>query len=231
MKEPTIAGNVISEIITMNIYKRYRWYKTISSEEKAEAMRVVETVRQAKHSVFMTGEHHPLYGKPCSKEHKAKISTSKTGKIHSEEHKAKIRNALIGKTFSEEHKAKLSASKIGDKHPNWKGGISFEPYCPAFNGRKKEHIRNLCNRTCIICDESILQYFKTGNERKMRLHVDHIDENKMQGCGDWKWKLTALCPSCHGKMVNKQSHLLLELLMLNNKKHQINFMFGDIGGI
>jgi hypothetical protein len=183
-------------------------------------------------------------GKALSEEHKAKIGASMMGhsvsemtkdkmsishmgmKNHNfgkpltEEIKTKISAAHAGKTLTEEHKAKLS----GKNNHFWKGGVSFEPYCPAFNNGKKEHIRNLCNRTCTVCGENILRYFRAG-KRHMRLHVDHLDENKMQGCNDWKWRLTALCPSCHRKMQNPETHLLLQLLLLNNKNHQTNFLF------
>ena len=48
------------------------------------------------------------------------------GKNHTKETKEKIREANKGKKFSEGHKKKLAESKIGEKHPNWKGGITSE---------------------------------------------------------------------------------------------------------
>ena len=116
--------------------------------------------------------------------------------------------------------------RTGEKHPMWKDGSSLR-YCYRFDEPTREHIRNLCNRTCTICGKSVFQYFKVGCKTWARLHVDHLDENKMQGCDDWEWRLTALCPSCHGKMKKRKipRHLLLQMLLLNNKKHQTNFLF------
>lgn len=115
------------------------------------------------------------------------------------------------------------ASRIGPNNPNWKGGPSL--YCLAFNDGVKEHIRNLCSRTCTVCGESIFQYFRIDSKTWARLHVDHLDENKMQGCDNWEWRLTSLCRSCHSKMQNQNRHLLLQLLLINNKRHQTNFLF------
>jgi len=65
--------------------------------------------------------------------------------------RAKISASLIGRRHTEEHKAKNSTAaklRVGDKNPNWQGGISFEPYCPLFNNTTKEKIRNRDNRVC-----------------------------------------------------------------------------------
>ena len=79
----------------------------------------------------------------------------------------------------------------------------------------KEQIRNLYGRVCVVCGNSALQ-------NKRRLDVDHVDENKMQGCDDWEWRLAPLCQKCHGSMNNKQNHLLFQLLLLHNKQEEIN---------
>jgi hypothetical protein len=246
-----IAGKTHSEIISMEKNKRYRWYETIPKEERKKAMKIMEKIRRSKLRESQTGKTHSeetkikisasLIGITRSEETKIKMSISKRGeKNHqygkplSEEHKGKISEALSGernyffdKTHSEETKIKLSISKRGEKNPSWKGGVTFEPYCPAFNDRLKEYIRNLCNRTCTICGKSALQSIDKNGVWLGRLDIDHLDENKLQGCGDWEWRLTALCPPCHGKMQNQESHLLLQLLLLKNKKHQTNLLFGD----
>jgi hypothetical protein len=78
----------------------------------------------------------------------------------------------------------------GDNHPNWNGGKSFEPYCPRFNLRAKEKVRNLFDRRCVLCGAS-----ETSGKHK----VHHIDYNKMQGCKGKPWNLVPLCASCHSK--------------------------------
>lgn len=199
--EPTIAAKTHSRITSMNRWKRYRWYKTLSPEEKERAMRIVEFARRA--------------------------TISKNNPMKRPEVRAKFRGEN-NPAKQPDVRAKISAANSGENNPSWKGGISFLSYCPAFNDRVKEHIRNLCGRTCTVCGKSILQYFRMGS-KKIRLHIDHLDENKMQGCDDWEWRLTALCPSCHSKMQKQgiPQHLLLQLLLVNNKRHQTNFLFGS----
>lgn len=53
----------------------------------------------------------------------------------------------------------------GENHPNWQGGVSFEPYSPKFNKQFKTIIRERDNYTCQLCGEY-------GN------FVHHIDYNK-----------------------------------------------------
>lgn len=208
--ESMIGGKAHSEILSMKQGSREYWYKKISSEDKAKAMKIVETARQIKNSAAKMGENNPAK-RP---EVRAKISISMTGK----------NNPMYGKSRPE-----ISERMLGENNPNFKNWASKEPYCQNWTEGVREHVRNLCNRTCTICEKSILQYFRIDSKAWSRLHVDHVDENKMQGCDDWEWRLTPLCPSCHGKM-NKQKfpwHLLLQLLLFKNKKHQINFLFED----
>jgi hypothetical protein len=47
------------------------------------------------------------------------------------------------------------------------------------------------------CDNIIDSGINKGKVKK--LHVHHIDYNKMQGCSNHTWKLVPLCTSCHGK--------------------------------
>ena len=270
-----IAGKTDSEILAMVNDKRYRWYKTLSPEEKEGAMRTVETARRAKISknnsmkrpevraklsasltgrifskqwktklsVAMTGktrskesrakqsastmgERNHNYGKTISEEQKAKQSAVMMGrtaseetkaklsavrmgeknhffgKTHSEESNAKNRAAHIGKIFSKEHRAKLSATQTGKNNHQWQGGISFEPYCPAFNDQLKEKIRNRDNRTCVLCGKGEIQ---NGE----RLSVHHIDADKMQGCNGKSWYLCALCNSCNSRPDTVEKEFLI----------------------
>jgi len=56
-------------------------------------------------------------------------------------------------------------------NPNWKGGLSFEPYGPAFNRDLKEAIRYRDNYTCQVSG-------KTETELGHKLSVHHIDYDK-----------------------------------------------------
>jgi hypothetical protein len=71
----------------------------------------------------------------------------------------------------------------------WKGGISFEPYCPKFTHELKEEVREAFNRECYLCG---------AREVDRKLAVHHCDYNKGQGCGK-AWALIPLCTSCHSK--------------------------------
>ena len=169
-----------------------------------------------------------LIGRKQSKETKTKQSEAWTP-----ERRTIQSEIMTNRIVSEETKAKLSMGKMGEKNPmfgmcrekapGWKDGASFEPYCPLFNNKKREEIRNQYGRACIICGKSTLQNMSKNKMYWLgRLNVDHVDENKMQGCDNWEWRLVPLCHSCHCKMNNAQTHLLLQLLLINNKLEQIN---------
>lgn len=112
-----------------------------------------------------------------------------TRKKLSEKSKNHTRNR--GRRLSDEHKRKLSIAFSGEKNPQWRGGISYDPYCFKFTDRLKEEVRDRFNRLCVMCS-------KTEEENGRKLDVHHIDFNKNQGCDDVDWKLVPLCQSCHG---------------------------------
>jgi len=131
-----------------------------------------------------------------SDETRKKLSDAKIGRIVSKETRKKISESHKGVSLTAEHRKNISKSHIGlqlgENHPNWKGGVSFEPYCDKFNNAKKEEIRNLFNRKCMLCG-------KTEIENKRKLSIHHIDYSKLQGCEGKPWNLVPLCTNCHGK--------------------------------
>jgi len=78
---------------------------------------------------------------------------------------------------------------IGEKTPNWRGGISFEPYGSEFNDALKEMIRNRDNRECQYCGISESTLGK-------KLDVHHISYSKID---NHESNLISLCSSCHAK--------------------------------
>ena len=74
----------------------------------------------------------------------------------------------------------------------WKGGISFELYCPEFNNKLKEQVRDRYNRQCLVCGIK-----EEWLDRKLDVH--HVDYNKKQGSDGHDFKLVPLCRSCHVK--------------------------------
>ncbi len=99
-----------------------------------------------------------------------------------------------------ETRKKLSDSQIGEKGSNWQGGISFFPYCPKFNRKLKEKIRNRDNRTCQLCNNK-------ENGRKHTAHHIHYDR---ENCNP---DLITLCCSCNSKVNIKRD--FYESLFMN----------------
>jgi len=79
----------------------------------------------------------------------------------------------------------------GPSHPNWKGGISLEPYGPEFNEDLKEKIRARDGYRCQLCGMSEEEHKKKFGES---LNVHHIDYNKKNNCPS---NLITLCRRCH----------------------------------
>lgn len=127
-----------------------------------------------------SGENHPQYGTH-----------------HSEETKQKIRDNHAD--MSGENHPDFSL----DKNPNWKGGISFDPYCEKFNEKKREEVRNNYNRQCYICGRKEKDNL-TKRGKMWKLSIHHVDNDKEQGCNEKPWKLVPLCLHCHNskKMEN-----------------------------
>lgn len=111
-------------------------------------------------------------GIPLSDETKLKISSALKGK-----------QSWLGREHTEETIKKMSM----ENHHNWKGGISFEPYCNKFNDKLKETIRNRDDRTCQLCgcDES---------EYKHSVHHIHYDKENCEP------DLITLCRACNAKV-------------------------------
>jgi hypothetical protein len=106
-----------------------------------------------------------------------------------------MRNCLLWKdpVYREKMCAIISErhwDSAGIKNPNWKGGISSEPYSFEFNNTLKKEVRK---NNCTICGMSNEESLnKTGDS----LYVHHIDYNKKNSDMN---NLVALCVSCHSK--------------------------------
>lgn len=86
-----------------------------------------------------------------------------------------------------------SCARKDERHPNWKGGVSFELYPQEFNRELKLKIRERDNYGCQLCGMA-----EEESKRKWGqvLCVNHIDYNK-QNCGETN--LITLCRSCNSK--------------------------------
>ncbi len=105
-------------------------------------------------------------GIPRTEEQKLAHSKQMLGFKHTDEAKKKISEAGKGRTHSLEAKMKLSLSKLGDKNPMWKGGIT--PINLAIRNSKeyklwREAVFQRDDYTCQMC-------LQRGGE----LNADHI---------------------------------------------------------
>jgi len=146
--------------------------KKISEEQKIKLSkihkgRIMSEEWRKKLSESHRGKKHPM-----SEETRRKIRESNTGKHPSEETRRKLSKAQRGRITSEETRKKLSEAIKGEKHYNWKGGISFEPYCVKFDEPFRERCRNFFARMCVECG-------KTEEENKAKLGVHHVNFDKM----------------------------------------------------
>ncbi len=74
-------------------------------------------------------------------------------------------------------------------NPNWKNGVSFEPYSINFNNQLKEKIRQRDNYQCQSCYIKEYEYYQ-------KLSIHHIDYNK-KNCKEEN--LITLCRECNSK--------------------------------
>lgn len=142
---------------------------------------------------------HKGYKMP--KKAKEKIRIAMFGNTHSLGKKAspeKLKKMCIAqqrnpKAFKKGQVAPMKGRKrldiIGEKHPQWKGGISFEPYPLGWTKTHKEQIRYRDRYKCQICGVPEVEVGK-------KLDVHHIDYNKSNITLN---NLITLCRSCHTK--------------------------------
>lgn len=121
---------------------------------------------------------HARRGTKCSKETKEKMSKSRVGIVYSEETKKRISEGHIG-------------VQAGDKHPNWRGGISNEPYCDVW--ADKEYKEDIRERDGYVCQNpECWGDIKEGE----KLSIHHTDYNK-KNCHPSN--LITLCRSCNSR--------------------------------
>jgi hypothetical protein len=102
----------------------------------------------------------------------------------------------------------------GDKHPNWNGGSSFEPYPFGWTHQYRETIRERDKLCCQFCG-------KTQDSNGQLLDVHHIDYNKKNLD---RSNLISLCKSHHRATVTHRDYWqkLLEKLMKKKEKKYVN---------
>ncbi len=133
----------------------------------------------------------PFKGKKLKTEHCAKISAANKGKTTSQKTRAKLSKASLGRKLSLEHRINLSIAmigmNIGEKNPSWKGGISFESYCPVFKDKEWREIIYERDK-----DKFCWNPFCFGKSNRKVLH--HIDYDK-KNC--IPFNILKICNSCN----------------------------------
>ena len=145
-----------------------------------------------------------------------KIKKSNTGLKRSEVAKDNIRKGMIGKPHPHKGHAvpKTTRQKLHDanskqNHPQWKGGISFEPYCEKFDEPFKERVRAYWDYKCAEC----------GEQSNYKLHVHHVNFDKQTCCNDSQPLFVPLCRSCHGKTNHDREYWESHFTTLIIEKH------------
>jgi hypothetical protein len=99
---------------------------------------------------------------------------------------------------------------IGERNPNWKGGISYLPYSPEFNNKLKLKIRERDNFTCQICGEK-----ENGKAHDVH-HINYDKEDSRES------NLICLCQvgnACHQKTNGNREYWMKFLSKLVKKKY------------
>lgn len=138
-----------------------------------------------------------MVGKKHSEETKRKMREAHKGKLYhpmTDEIRKKISKTKTGTHQTVEQRKKRSDNMMGEKHWNWQGGKSFEPYTIDWTKTLKIAIRERDKYTCQVCGE------KQGDRA---FHVHHIDYNK-ENCNPNN--LITLCMSCHMKTNFNREH-------------------------
>jgi hypothetical protein len=137
--------------------------------------------------------NHFFCNKSCEKQWR-------TGKSQKE---IREKPELIGNTPKTVWKAKISNSNSGYKSSTWKGGISFEPYCPLFNKIFREKVRSFFGRKCIECGKLEINNFIGSRKNYTLLAVHHVSYDKKTCCKEGELvndrQFVVLCNSCHTK--------------------------------
>ncbi len=97
-------------------------------------------------------------------------------------------NFYMGQTCNACAMKEMSIRYMGANHHNWRGGISYEPYCHIWTDKEyKNSIKKRDGEKCLNPD---------CWHKSKRLHVHHVDYNK-KNCNPWN--LITLCNSCNAR--------------------------------
>ena len=141
-----------------------------------------------------TGKTHSSKSKDRMRHSQLKYSKDKSLRFQGEnnpskrpEVREKISKLGLNRVISIETKMKMSQSRIGDKNPNWRGGIKFNPYGSNWTETLRKAIRQRDNYQCRCCGK---------RQQRPKLDVHHINYDRTNND---PLNLVALCKSCHAR--------------------------------
>ena len=169
---------------------------SIAGKNKHTTISEEERKRRSEFMKGKVGPLHPAYGTKRTIKSKALMSEKAKARCTAE---WKERNRIINKNRWLDDKYRESHS--GKNHPGWKGGVTYEPYCPLFNNKFKEYIRDKFDRKCFYCGKSESDNI-TSSGIKQKLSVHHVDYDKVDICNGRSWPFVPLCITCHNKTNN-----------------------------
>ncbi|MBA7656164.1 hypothetical protein ES703_64079 [subsurface metagenome] len=162
-----------------------------------EGRRLPEQTRR-KLSLALSGKHR-------SEESRLKQSNTYKRMWRNPDYRHRMENLIFksirGKGHSQETRQKISKKlkeRLTDsmKNPNWRGGLSFEPYPSEFNNALKESIRERDNYICQKCGVPECECLT-------KLHIHHIDYDKSNCLPS---NLVSLCHKCNSQVnTNRES--------------------------
>lgn len=200
-KGKPLSSEHISHIRTALSGENHPLYGRHHSEETREKISQKLTGRKygpmsietrEKIAITKRGEKNPNWGRRYSSDERAKLSAHFVGE----------NNPNFGKTASEETRRKQSIARkgkrCGEESSNWRGGISFEPYCPKFNNDLRRRIRAFFEYRCVACGKHTKENI-TSNGDSWQLSCHHVEYNKSACCDGKPVRFAALCIKCHNR--------------------------------
>ena len=113
----------------------------------------------------------------------------------------------VGYRHTPEAVEKIRTANVGPNNPQWRGGISREPYGWEWNDELREEVRRRDGYRCRVCGVP-------QDECNERLNVHHANYLKQDND---PLNLVSLCRSCHSRTVKRRKYwiAIFQTMVLN----------------